>query len=173
MIRFFDKAEPSGLGPDGLATYRLETYFECYRDFATRIVRRARPADIAAYPAQYAAYTQARTAADEGFPLCAWPAADEAVQLGLAERGIRTVERLAAADLASAPIEYREAKERAEAFLQTLREEGPQRAAEVQRLRAEVAALAAENAELRAALAQGAPQRAARAGSRRTAAERG
>ena len=43
MIRFFDKAEPSGLGPDGLATYRLETYFECYRDFATRIVRRARP----------------------------------------------------------------------------------------------------------------------------------
>ena len=83
------------------------------------------------------------------------------------------MERLAAADLASAPIEYREAKERAEAFLQTLREEGPQRAAEVQRLRAEVAALAAENAELRAALAQVAPQRAARAGSRRTAAERG
>ncbi|WP_285293915.1 hypothetical protein [Aureimonas altamirensis] len=173
MIRFFDKAEPSGLGPDGLATYRLETYFECYRDFATRIVRRARPADIAAYPSQYAAYTMARTAADEGFPLCAWPAADEAVQLGLAERGIRTVERLAAADLGSAPVEFREAKERAEAFLQTLREEGPQRAAEVQKLRTEIAALAAENAELRAALAQGASQRPGRPGGRRTAAERG
>lgn len=168
MIRFFDKAEPSGLGPDGLATYRLETYFECYRDIATRIVRRARPADIAAYPSQYEAYNQARTTADDGFPLCAWPSVDEAVRLGLAERGIRTVERLAAADLGSAPVEYREAKERAEAFLQTLREEGPQRAAEVQRLRGEIAELTAENGELRAAQAQ----RPARTSARRASTER-
>lgn len=139
MIRFFDKAEPAEAGGDGLTTYRMVTYFECYRDITTRIVRRARPGDIAAYPAQYAAYEAARAGDDGGFPLVAWPGADEAVRLGLAERGIASVEALAQADLSAAPVEYVEAQARATAFLKTIRADAPKLAVEVEALKATLA----------------------------------
>ncbi|KAA0971080.1 hypothetical protein FPY71_11585 [Aureimonas fodinaquatilis] len=154
MIRFYDKAEPAETGGDGLATYRLETYFEAYRDITTRIVRRARPADIAAYPAQYAAYQAARVDADDGFPLVAWPGADEAVRLGLAERGIYTVERLAQADLAAAPVEYRDAQLKAAKFIDDIRMDAPRLAAEIAQLKSELTARDEDIAELRSEIAR-------------------
>lgn len=150
MIRFFDKATPSGKGKDGLQSYEMRPYFEAYKSASTRIVRPARSGDKVAHPNEWKAYLAAREPDHDGFPLAAWPQINEAERLGLNERGIHTLEKLVETDMDAAPIELREAQDKARDFLSQTNAEAPQLAGRIADLEQEKAGLIEQGNDQRA-----------------------
>ncbi|KQT52266.1 MULTISPECIES: hypothetical protein [unclassified Aureimonas] len=151
--KFYDRATDTGqTGEDGKAVYRLATYFLYQVDANNTVDREARQEDFDRFPVEYGVYDRTRQPDADGFPLAAWPGINAADRQGLADRGIFTVEKLAATDMARAPSDLREAQEKAKAFLAKTSSDGPKLAARIAELEDENAGLLDQIADMKSAI---------------------
>jgi len=121
LVRFETGWEVSGVGSDGLPLYKANILIRMDRPPYLSVQRVAEPEDFDNHPLPFQMYQKERDARTpsyaEGYPLCMWPAVNEAEFKMLTDRDITTVEQLAGLAKRGAasnmPAEIRELAQRA------------------------------------------------------------
>jgi septal ring factor EnvC (AmiA/AmiB activator) len=154
LVKFTDGWEQDGVGKDGLPIYRPALRITLSKPPYLQIEREATDDDRETFAEQYRLYEKTHAAKVEvsGYPLAMWPAISAAEFQMCAQRGIATVEQLAA--LAGkkgvdAPAQITEIAQRAKRMVELQKETG-RHEARIHELEAEVAALSAELKECHA-----------------------
>lgn len=99
LVQFKSGWERYGDGPDGLPYYRANILIRLDRPPTLSVERVAEEEDFRAYPLQFELFQKEQVARKqsyaEGYPLCMWPAVNEAEFRMLVDRDVTTVEQLA------------------------------------------------------------------------------
>lgn len=121
LVRFISGWERAGIGKDGMPVYHQTIMIQLDRPPSLSVLRVADQNDFHDHPGPFNLFQKEQAARkesySEGYPLCMWPAVNEAEFRMLIDRDITTVDQLAGlhkkGDLRGAPPEIKELAARA------------------------------------------------------------
>lgn len=154
FVKFYDGFEQDGVGKDGMPLFKSALMIRLSKPPYLMVERPAEDSDIENFPDPYRLYTNSQESKKtiSGYPLALWPALNSAEFEMCAQRGIGTVEQLAAlGKKGDQPPQIVELVARAKRMVELQKNVG-QFEAQIHDLEGQVAALNETLAEARATI---------------------